>query len=518
MSASADEPPVIRGGCRQRARMRWFEKLVVAAYRNGATVIRARAGQRFAFRFGGETRTIGTRPVREEDLLDRLGELLPKELDGLLRAGGHVEYEYVVLPWAPVRASIFNGVRGLVMSVRLGAVDEGIARQEPPPRPPLFDEGEMEIRPSERDIDRILRAAMTAGASQVLIKPRAPLALKIGTAFVRPGAHGLSADFVEKLLGEVLTLEERVLLIPDAEIQVEIGVCPFASCEASAFLGGGPDDLRSPLPVLTVEGCRREIVECCEECAQLHDRRVAAAAAVRRAHDGPGTDTRAFRLEALKWPESRRRSRRLIDRLRAVAGPQPDQSLETARAILREAVSILAELREMKPALPDRAAPEPAPAYPAAQQSPSADRRLPTTGYPLLNAGFVLGATELLLFEDEIPTYLIGGEPRRPSARPITRGELEEQVAAWESGSQAAEYNAPAGAAHLLRFEGGEAVRIVVNRANDRLQVSVLFLEAGHPEGGKGAGSPAPLPKHPPHAPRPFLRALPPETREENPP
>ncbi|MEK7467219.1 MAG: hypothetical protein AAB074_07395 [Planctomycetota bacterium] len=558
MNASADDPPILRGGCVHRARMRWFEKLVVAAYRQGATVIRARAGQRFAFRFGGETRTIGTHPVREEDLLDRLGELLPKSLARFLRVGGQVAFEYVIVPWAPAHAHIFHGVRGLVMGVRLGGDGEGVPQRATPPasrKPvpgeeetqlsklvqpsippdsgepnlpiaPVFGEGEIEIRPSERDIDRILRAAFTAGASQVLIKPRAPLALKIGAGFVRPGAHGLSADFVEKLLGEILTAEERFLLLPDAELQVEIGVCPFATCAAEIFLGGGEpsllirlpgteltreeppaappaEALRQPPPSLTVEGCRREIRDCIQQCALLHDRRVAESAAARQKRPVAGEDSRELRLDYVKWLESRRRSRRLIDRLRAVvSSTERETSLEMVRAILRESVGIHIEMKDLKPPLPET---------PTA--APALDRGFPATGFPLLNAGFVLGASELLLFEGEVPTYFISGEPKRPSSAQIARKELEALLGLWETGPEYDAGEVPVADVFRLKFTNGDVVRVLVKRQDDRLEVTVVFLKRGG--GAESAGVGALLPKNPP---RPFLRALPPDSGNQNPP
>ncbi|MCE9581216.1 MAG: hypothetical protein K8T20_01740 [Planctomycetes bacterium] len=254
MSDLPGDPPAVRGGCVLGAGMRWFEKLLEAAFRHGATNIRVRAGSRFAFRIAGQTQILGKSPVRQEDLLDRLREILPPEQGDRLAGGGEMEFEFAVIPWCPARAHVFHGVRGLVLSVRLGLLEE-VAGQVSfsSTGSSILGDGELRITPSVREIERILRAAFAAGASQVLVATGNPLTMRVGPEIVRVTEHSLTLEFVKDLVDSILDDAVWKSLESEGDIEFEIALPPYAPCLGSVFSVGSRPSLQVRLPGIEVE-------------------------------------------------------------------------------------------------------------------------------------------------------------------------------------------------------------------------------------------------------------------------
>lgn len=358
---------------------------------------------------------------------------------------------------------------------------------------PIFPEGELSVRPQERRIDMILRAGFAAGASQVLMRAGAPLALRIGPAFIRPGAHGLSVDFVELVAGEIVTPSEREGLAADEELEVEVGVSPFAPCTASVFLGAGKPSVLVRLPgvevereeapvakaeeikpaplILSTEGCRREIRDCILDCVRLHERRVAEAGAMKRKRPDPSDSLKEVAVTPLKWRDSRSRSRRLLDRLWVVTEKtEKDDNLEMMRAILREAVEIRGKMQSLKPEL--SAAPAPAPPV-------AGTAGFPPTGNALLDAGVQAGAQELQLEAGQPPMFL--RTRTRPDHRDVvTRKDIEAVLAtAWDVGESLDADEVAGEALDALRVQDPASLQVTFHveilRKAQRMEVRIRF-------------------------------------------
>lgn len=104
--------------------------------------------------------------------------------------------------------------------------------------PPIFPDGDIPTFPREREIDRLIRAAVAAGASQVLLAPSRPVTFRVGTRLERPSAEPLSLQFLRDLMDLLTTPPERELLSQTGDLEMEIVVTPFLPCPASAFLAG----------------------------------------------------------------------------------------------------------------------------------------------------------------------------------------------------------------------------------------------------------------------------------------
>lgn len=369
--------PLFRGGCTCGPGMRWFERLVEAAHRHGASVIRVRTGERFTFRIRGETQILGTHPVQEADLLERLCEVLPQEFSAIVATGVACEFEYVVVPWAPVSADTFRGPRGFVLSVRLTPQDEADDEAEKTAdAPPAPGAGELVLTPSVTEIDRILRAGFAAGASQILITPAAPLTLRIGSELVRVTEHALAPDFVRDLAESLLDPAERQLLREGGDVELEMGVPPWAPCAASVFLAGGrphvviqlpvanverppappppaSEDIRRPSPRATEEGAMAEIIDClnqanakCIEAADEMTRLGQVHAELRL--------RQAAVIEGIrKAAELGRRLEEAVVEIRELTRDlRPSLGLNALRARLTQATTVLAEALTDRPDKP----------------------------------------------------------------------------------------------------------------------------------------------------------------------
>jgi hypothetical protein len=253
MGQHPGELPVVRGGCVRGTGMCWFEKLVDAAYRNGATIIRARAGSKFAFRIGGETQVIGTIPVREADLLGRLREVLAPGLQQRISEREDLQFEHAVVPWAPARAHIFRGYHGLVMSVWLGQGEDSAAGSAPAREAPVLSDADLVITPSVRDIDRLLTAGLGLGASQLLLKPGSQAVFRMGSDFRPISPNALSDAEVSRLLAEFLTPMEAATLRMEGDVDVDLAYPPFDFCFLHVFLSSGRPTVVATFPGVAVE-------------------------------------------------------------------------------------------------------------------------------------------------------------------------------------------------------------------------------------------------------------------------
>lgn len=372
--------PLFRGGCTCGPGMRWFEKLVEAAHRHGASVIRVRTGERFTFRIRGETQILGTHPVQEADLLERLCEVLPQEFSAIVATGVAAEFEYVVVPWAPVFADTFRGPRGFVLSVRLTPQDEADDEAEKTAdAPPVPGAGEFVLTPSVTEIDRILRAGFAAGGSQILITPAAPLTLRIGSELIRVTEHALAPDFVRDLAESLLGPAERQLLREGGDVELEIGVPPWAPCAANVFLAGGrphvviqlpganverppappppaSEDIRRPSPRATEEGAMAEIIDCLNQATAKRWEAAERMNGLERTQADLRAQLDASQQGITKAAELERRLGRAVDDIQElVRDLRPSLGLMALRARLKRAVALLAEAeRERPPRPPDR--------------------------------------------------------------------------------------------------------------------------------------------------------------------
>ncbi len=92
----------------------------------------------------------------------------------------------------------------------------------PPLDPPLFPDADFALHPHEREIDKILRLAFAAAASQVLAADGKPLTFRVGSGFVVPAENNLSEADVRRLADEVLDGQGRLLLEAEGDIEVEM--------------------------------------------------------------------------------------------------------------------------------------------------------------------------------------------------------------------------------------------------------------------------------------------------------
>lgn len=119
--------------------------------------------------------------------------------------------------------------------------------------PPIFPDGDIPTFPRERDIDRLVRAAVAAGASQVLVTPSRPVTLRVGVTLERLSAEPASVQFVRDLLDSLTTPPERELLAQAGDLELEIVVSPCLPCPGSVFLAGALPHL-----VIHIAGCEVE--------------------------------------------------------------------------------------------------------------------------------------------------------------------------------------------------------------------------------------------------------------------
>lgn len=123
--------------------------------------------------------------------------------------------------------------------------------------PPIFPDGDIPTFPREREIERLVRAAVAAGASQLLLTPSRPLTLRVGANLECPSEEPLALQFIRDLLDSLTTPPERELLAQTGDLELEIVVTPFLPCFASAFLAGS-----LPNVVIRVAGCELERRTC----------------------------------------------------------------------------------------------------------------------------------------------------------------------------------------------------------------------------------------------------------------
>lgn len=111
----------------------------------------------------------------------------------------------------------------------------------------LFD-GPIELTPRARAIDRILRAALQSGASQVLLTPGKPIQFRVQANWTDANEEQMPAAAIRAIVDELMNEAKWAALREEGDVEIEVVVPPLETCRATVSRAAEHEFLVVTLP------------------------------------------------------------------------------------------------------------------------------------------------------------------------------------------------------------------------------------------------------------------------------